>query len=226
MKKILLSAAVLAASGAYVAYANHAATDPLAAAGLATAVRTGGDIIPPVKAEPTAVTLDPAAVVPPASMVVVMPPAPEGPRPVHTIAIVAADVPSQPTPPSAAVPGVPLPRRRPTLAVPAASTSTTQVARYRDGTYDGVDASAYYGRVKVAVVIQGGRISAVNVLDYPSDRRTSRYINGQALPALEQEVIQAQSAQIDLVSGATLTSEAYVQSLDAALSAAASGGNA
>jgi uncharacterized protein with FMN-binding domain len=64
------------------------------------------------------------------------------------------------------------------------------------------------------------QIAAVKVLDYPQDRRTSRYINSQALPALQQEVIAADSADIDAISGATLTSNAYIRSLGEALAKA------
>ena len=62
--------------------------------------------------------------------------------------------------------------------------------------------------------VSGGRIVFVDVLQYPADRRTSKRINSEALPALESEAISAQSAQVDIVSGATLTSEAYARSLN------------
>jgi uncharacterized protein with FMN-binding domain len=75
------------------------------------------------------------------------------------------------------------------------------------------------------VEIASQKIVGVTVLDYPRDRRTSRYINSQALPLLKREVIAADSAKVDAVSGATLTSEAYLRSLTSALSQAG-GGNA
>jgi len=119
----------------------------------------------------------------------------------------------------------PLPRPRPTPP-PAAiqSAASTAAARsgggLQDGTYTGSSENAYYGRVQVQVTITGHRIAAIKVLDYPKDRRTSRYINSQALPLLQQEVVAASSANVDSVSGATLTSEAYLRSLDKALSQA------
>jgi uncharacterized protein with FMN-binding domain len=116
------------------------------------------------------------------------------------------------------------PQADPQLAQASASAST-QGGQFRDGTFKGSSANAYYGRVQVSAVVKGGQLVAVNVLQYPNDRRTSRYINGQALPMLKQEAVQAQSARVDTVSGATLTSNAYRQSLAAALSAAG-GGNA
>jgi len=91
---------------------------------------------------------------------------------------------------------------------------------YKDGTYTGSEADAYYGWVKVQAVIQNGKIANVSFLEYPSDRRTSRAINAQAMPWLQQEAIQAQSARINIISGATLTSEAFANSLQAALNAA------
>ena len=81
--------------------------------------------------------------------------------------------------------------------------------------------NAYYGDVQVQVTVTNHQVASIKVLDYPSDRRTSRYINSQALPILKQEVIAAQSANVDTVSGATLTSEAYIRSLGNALQQAA-----
>ena len=89
-----------------------------------------------------------------------------------------------------------------------------------DGDYTGPAVNAYYGLVQVRVSISGGRLVSIDVLRYPSDRRTSRYINSQALPRLQSEVIQAQNSHVYGVSGATLTSQAYLQSVDAALRAA------
>lgn len=88
---------------------------------------------------------------------------------------------------------------------------------YRDGIYTGSSADAYYGNVRVQATIQGGKLANVQFLDYPSDRGTSREINGQAMPYLKQEAIQAQSANVDIVSGATDTSLAFRQSLASAL---------
>jgi uncharacterized protein with FMN-binding domain len=99
-------------------------------------------------------------------------------------------------------------------------TNTPQGA-YRDGQYTGPVTDAFYGNVQVQAIIQGGKITDVKWLDFPHDRRTSQEINQQATPWLTQETIQAQSAQVDFISGATLTSQAFVQSLQAALSQAA-----
>lgn len=104
---------------------------------------------------------------------------------------------------------------------PVAQPTTAPVSsRYKDGEYTGPVTDAFYGNVQVKVVIQGGKITDVQWIDYPHDRRTSQEINYQATPWLKSEAIQAQSAQVDLISGATLTSEAFVQSLGSALNQA------
>jgi uncharacterized protein with FMN-binding domain len=92
--------------------------------------------------------------------------------------------------------------------------------QYRDGEYTGNVEDAFYGNVQVKVVISGGQISDVQFLDYPQDRNTSVRINSQAMPYLKQEAIQAQSANVDIISGATATSQAFIQSLATALSQA------
>lgn len=91
---------------------------------------------------------------------------------------------------------------------------------YNDGTYTGSVADAYYGNVQVEVVITNNRISDVKFLDYPHDRSTSRRINSSAMPRLTQEAIQAQSANVNGVSGASDTSAAFKQSLAVALAKA------
>lgn len=91
---------------------------------------------------------------------------------------------------------------------------------YRDGTYTGSVADAYYGYIQVRAVIQQGKIADVAFLQYPNDRRTSIEINSQALPLLKVEAIQAQSAQVDIVSGATDSSIAFRESLASALAQA------
>jgi uncharacterized protein with FMN-binding domain len=98
----------------------------------------------------------------------------------------------------------------------AGSVSTS----YKDGTYQGPPIDAYYGLVQVEVTIQNGAIQNVQFLQYPNDRRTSQEINSIAMPYLQQEAVQAQSAQVDIISGATLTSEGFIMSLQSALQAA------
>ncbi len=87
--------------------------------------------------------------------------------------------------------------------------------------YKGAAFDAYFGMVQVQANIKGGRLASVKVLKYPSGKNTSRRINRTALPILEQEVVRAQSTNVNLVSGATLTSRAYLRSLKSALAKAA-----
>ncbi len=109
------------------------------------------------------------------------------------------------------------------LSTPAAaSASAGGQGQYRDGAYTGPVVDAYYGLMQIQAIIKGGRLASIRVLQYPNDRQTSIFINRQALPMLRNEVITAQSANVDIVSGATLSSEAFIQSLGAAMSQAAS----
>lgn len=91
---------------------------------------------------------------------------------------------------------------------------------FKDGSYTGSVEDAYYGFIQVRAIISGGRLSDINFLQYPNDNGTSRSINEQALPILKSEAIQAQSARVDLVSGASDSSPAFVRSLETALSKA------
>ncbi len=110
-----------------------------------------------------------------------------------------------------------LPAKTPATATAPAPKPTGQ---YADGSYTGTPADAYYGTVQVKAVIRNGHIADVQFLQYPSDRANSQYINSVAMPLLTQEAIQVQSAQVDGVSGATFTSQAFQQSLASALTQA------
>ena len=105
----------------------------------------------------------------------------------------------------------------PTAVPPMPTATPQQQGRYRDGTYVGSTVDAYYGYVQVEAVVQNGSISDVQFLKYPQDRRTSRFINSQAVPWLRSEALQVQSANVNIISGATLTSEGFIMSLRSAL---------
>lgn len=100
------------------------------------------------------------------------------------------------------------------------SSSASSSSTYKDGTYTGSVEDAYYGNVQVSVTISGGRITNVDFLQYPDTHQTSVIINQQAMPYLKQEAIQSQSSNVQLISGATFTSQAFVQSLQSALNKA------
>lgn len=100
------------------------------------------------------------------------------------------------------------------------SPNSSSAASYKDGSYTGSVADAFYGNLQVQVTISSGRISNIQFLQYPNDSPNSRFINQQADPMLSQEAIQAQSAHVDTITGATDSSIAFSQSLSAALNQA------
>jgi uncharacterized protein with FMN-binding domain len=107
-------------------------------------------------------------------------------------------------------------------AATGSQTATTTSSGYRAGTYSGSVSDAQWGYVQVQVTIQGGKITAMQFLQYPHDRERSVIINQYAGPQLITEAIQAQSAQVDAITGATDTSVAFMQSLGDALTQAQS----
>jgi uncharacterized protein with FMN-binding domain len=145
---------------------------------------------------------------------------PATPRPT-TSADVPSSQPASPTPaPSDQGQGAG-PTAQPTAQTQAqAQPSPTASGQYRDGQYTGPQVDAYYGWVQVQAIVVHGQISDVKFLQYPNHRRTSQEINNQAMPWLTQEAIQVQNANVDIISGATLTSQAFVQSLQSALQSA------
>jgi uncharacterized protein with FMN-binding domain len=82
---------------------------------------------------------------------------------------------------------------------------------------DGDVVGMRYGAVQVRVYFRGRRIVDVRKLKHPEDIERSRQIGADALPKLRKQVLAAQSARIDGVSGATYTSAAYKQSVQSAL---------
>jgi uncharacterized protein with FMN-binding domain len=103
--------------------------------------------------------------------------------------------------------------------------STTVVAVTSAMTaYDGQVVDTRYGPVQVQVQVTDGAISDVAVIQYPDDDGKSVRINARALPTLRSEVLTAQSAQVDTVSGATYTSDAYALSLQSAIDQARAAG--
>lgn len=87
-------------------------------------------------------------------------------------------------------------------------------------TVTGDSVQTRYGPVQVRVTVKNGRITDVTAVAYPQDNPRDQEINSYAIPQLKREVLAAQSAQIDSVSGATYTSGGYTQSLQSALDSA------
>jgi major membrane immunogen (membrane-anchored lipoprotein) len=84
-------------------------------------------------------------------------------------------------------------------------------------TVTGSSTDTRWGPVQVQITVAGGEITDVTVVEYPTGNGKDRQINARALPVLVQETLDAQSADIDMVSGATVTSEGYIGSLQSAL---------
>ena len=128
----------------------------------------------------------------------------------------------------------------PAIIAPAAtdSTTTSQVATATDtpqatatpqpqatsapasaasGTVDGDTIQTRFGPVQVEVTVKNGKITNVTALQLPWDHQRSANISQYVEPILHDEAIQAQSANVDIVSGATYTSIGYARSLQSAL---------
>ena len=99
---------------------------------------------------------------------------------------------------------------------PGSSPSSSAAAK----TYTGSVASTRWGDVQVSITVANGKITDVAVPVYPSGNGRDQEINAYALPILRQETLTAQNASIDTVSGATVTSDGYLESLQSALDAA------
>jgi len=92
----------------------------------------------------------------------------------------------------------------------------------KDGTFTGQSVDTRWGPVQVRITVSAGRIAAADAIDYPMNNGRDQEINRFAIPQLVSETLEAQSAQIDLVSGATYTSEGYTSSLQSAIDQARS----
>ncbi len=130
-----------------------------------------------------------------------------GPQ-VLTGSVAAAGPPGSP---SSLTPGVS--EQQPSAAAPTAVKGATQTVR-------GAEEMTRYGAVQVQVTITGGRITDVAALEYPTRDPMDQQINADAIPELRNQVLSAQSANVQGVSGATFTTEGYVASVQSALDAA------
>ena len=96
------------------------------------------------------------------------------------------------------------------------ATDSSAAAAYADGTYAGSAVAEPWGTFKIQAVVSGGQLVDVVIVTSPQDRHSSR-INSQAVPMLIESAIATQSADVDMISGATWTSQSYATSLQAAL---------
>jgi uncharacterized protein with FMN-binding domain len=95
------------------------------------------------------------------------------------------------------------------------ATSSPQTATTKTVTGDAVDTR--WGPVQVQITVSGGKVTAAQAIVYPLNNPRDQEINAYAVPTLNQEAVDAGSSSIDMVSGATYTSEGYIQSLQSAL---------
>ena len=85
------------------------------------------------------------------------------------------------------------------------------------GTFVGDAVTTRYGDVQVQITVTDGVITSAQAISYPYRDRHDQQINDYAIPILQDETVQANSANIAMVSGATVTSRGYVQSLQSAI---------
>ncbi len=239
LKKAALSLLVIGTSGAWVwSQSAIRSSDDLAAAPPAAASESPEAVAavavePPLIVREFANTGDPAATAPfppPAAIKVtsisidpseLMPAA--APAEAATTTGETPRQPSSPPPANDVALGAATPRARSKLdtagrPVTASAKIAARSSRgLTDGAYDGPAVDAFYGLVQIRANVQNGKLANIQVLQFPSDRRTSIAINRHALPMLTLEAIAEQSADVDAVSGATLTSEAFMESLGSAL---------
>jgi uncharacterized protein with FMN-binding domain len=119
------------------------------------------------------------------------------------------------TPQAAASSPVSAPSAEATGGGSASTGSSGSGSGTKSATGDSVDTR--WGPVQVKVTRANGKITDVEAVVYPTENPRDQEINAQALPILKQEVLAAQNAQIDMVSGATVTSTGYISSLQSAL---------
>ncbi|MGZ4455834.1 MAG: FMN-binding protein [Nocardioides sp.] len=172
------------------ASATSAPTSPVPSASASATGAAVGTATATASADPSA---DPSSTRPPST-----------PTPVSSPSATTRPSPTHPASPSP----TPSPSPSPT---PSPSPSPRPV------TTTGPTISTAYGPVQVQVTTLGKRMTAVKVLQHPSGNPRSDQVNAYALPRLHDEAMAAQSAHIDMVSGATYTSAGYIRSLQAAL---------
>lgn len=110
------------------------------------------------------------------------------------------------------------------VASRAAAASSNSVSatsgKYKDGTFTGASIENEFGSVQIAAVISGGKLTDIKYIQMPGGRGHTEEVTSYSEPILKSEAVQAQSASIDFISGATVTSMSFEQSLQAALNQA------
>ncbi len=103
-----------------------------------------------------------------------------------------------------------------TASTPTKAKSSS-AAKATTETITGSSVDTRYGPVQVRIVVAKGKLTGVTAVDYPTNSGRDQQINAAAIPALNQEVLAAGNAKVDMISGATYTSQGYLDSLQSAL---------
>jgi uncharacterized protein with FMN-binding domain len=106
---------------------------------------------------------------------------------------------------------------QPTPLTPTDPTSPTPTTKTASGTFTGSRVNTRWGIVQVQISVQNGKITNSQAIEYPRNNGRDQQINAYALPILNQATVSAQSATIDSISGATVTSDGYLRSLQSAI---------
>jgi uncharacterized protein with FMN-binding domain len=120
-------------------------------------------------------------------------------------------------PVSATTPGQAQPSGTPSASSASSASAAAPAAAGAVRSAGGQMVQFGYGELNVRVTVHGSHITGISVTDLQTAEPTSQQISEQAIPMLRSEVLSAQSANVNGISGATFTSQAYVQSVQAAL---------
>ncbi|MGV1027422.1 MAG: FMN-binding protein [Dermatophilaceae bacterium] len=104
-----------------------------------------------------------------------------------------------------------------TASPSAGSSGSSGSSASTSATYTGSAVSTRWGAVQVQITVANGKITAAKAIQYPTSNQRDQQINAYAISILNQEAVGQQSADIDMVSGATVTSQGYLQSLQSAI---------
>jgi len=195
-KRLLPALAMTTAASGLVAVLDHPSSGAAGGAGIGGVAGVGTGAASPAQGASTASTQPPA---------------------------VSSTLPAAAQPTPTVAPLVPAPQAAPATPV-ATAAPTPQVAPAAAGgactgqTKDGPTINTRWGPVQVeAVISASGQICDVGAIQYPNSHRRSQAINNHALPILHDQVMKAQSVNINGVSGATITTIGYARSLQAIL---------
>ncbi len=110
------------------------------------------------------------------------------------------------------------PTSAPTASAPSAGSSSSGSSKAATAkTVTGDSINTRWGPVQVKITVVNGKITSATAVVYPQNNGRDQEINANAIPTLQQESVGQSTSKIDMVSGATYTSEGYIQSLQSAL---------